>query len=262
MSEIHNTIFQGSAGNIALFLILVICILLLSCIALRIPHSLFSRDSDGNSEPKNVSLTDSELSSQKVLAASMQPVALLFIDLRDFHKLASDKSPEDIVSILNRFFDLIGSAAIGYGGWIDNYLGDGILIVYKNDINPEQAVKKAIKSIGAIRAALSKLNKELNKKVKQPLQIGIGLHSGPALIANLGHKKSSSKRIVGPAVKITYKLEELCKEKKVQIIMTAEAARSAGVVLDGYTTEYVVLRDHNIPIEVLCFSARQKMPRV
>lgn len=249
-------------GNMFLFLIIVSCILLLVCFALGIPQYFLTKVELKESSLQAVASADALTSQKPDLSASMQPVTILFIDLRDFHKLASEKAPEEITNILNRFFDLVGSAVLGYGGWIDNYLGDGILVVFNNEQKPEQAAKKAIKAIGAIRTALFRLNKELSRKIKQPLQVGIGIHSGSALIANIGHKKSVSKRIVGSPVKIAYKLEELTKDKNVQVIMTADTARTAELALDNQETEYVVLRDHNIPVEVLCFTAKQKIPRV
>lgn len=262
MSDISDIIFQSSVGNMFLFLMIASCIFFLMLIALGIPQQFLKKVEFKEQNPKAVSGTDTQATIEPELSASMQPVTILFIDLRNFHKLASDRAPGDIVNILNRFFDLAGAAVVGYGGWIDNYLGDGILVVFNNEKNPEQAAKKAIKAIGAIRTALFRLNKELSRKIQQPLQVGIGIHSGSALIANIGHRKSVSKRIVGPAVKIAYKLEELTKDKNVQVIISADAAKAAELSLDNQDTEYVILRDHNIPMEVLCFTAKQKIPRV
>lgn len=262
MLEISDIVLQSSMGNMLLFLVIASCILLLMFIALGIPQHFLKKAELKKPTLQAVGQLDALPGNKPELSASMQPVTIMFIDLRDFHKLAYDKAPEEIANILNRFFDLAGSAAIGYGGWIDNYLGDGILVVFNNEKNPEHAAKKAIKAIGAIRTALFRLNKELSRKIQKPLQVGIGIHSGPALIANIGHNKSVSRRIVGPAVKIAYKLEELTKDKNVQVIMTVDAARAAELSLDNQDTEYVILRDHNIPVEVICFTAKQKIPRV
>ncbi len=262
MLEISDIILQSSVGNMVLFLVIASCVLLLMCIALGIPQHFLQKTALSKPALQAVAGLEKSANQEPELSASMQPVAVLFIDLRDFHKLSTDRAPEEIANILNRFFDLVGSAVLGYGGWIDNYLGDGILVVFNNDKNPEQAAKKAIKAIGAIRTALFRLNKELSRKLQYQLQVGIGIHSGSALIANIGHKKSVSKRIVGPAVKIAYKLEELTKEKNVQVIMTVDAAKAAELSLDSQETEYVILRDHNIPVEVLSFTAKQKIPRV
>ncbi len=261
LSNFLNTFFSSNLEQLFPFLVVVISIIILAIFALRINEQFtwFGTNltsnikSDPQSKAKAIQNTTSHTGEKKT-------AAVLFIDLRGFHKITQNMGPEQTVTILNSFFEAVGTAVLSEGGNIDNYMGDGLLVVFGKDADPKTGCQQALKAIQKTRQAIRKLNKKLSKQLGGPIQIGIGLHVGPLLIGRLGHSHSVADRVIGPAANFAIRLEELTKQKGSEVIISMEVIRCAEITVEQFNSEFVVIRDNNIPVEVISIPAAGQIP--
>ena len=178
-------------------------------------------------------------------------LAILFLDIRGFTTLSEARLPYDTVFLLNRFFGEVGGALTASGGWIDKYLGDGLMALFGLNQPTGAACRAALDAAMRIDAVLDRLNKELGEEIATPLKIGIGLHVGPLVLGRIGHSSSAATTVIGPVVNVASRLEALTKEHGVQIVASAALAEQAGLDLNAFPTASVTVRGTSEPITVL-----------
>ncbi|MEM9300645.1 MAG: adenylate/guanylate cyclase domain-containing protein [Pseudomonadota bacterium] len=139
-------------------------------------------------------------------------VAVLFSDIRAFTSFAERTLPYDLVHILNRYFESVGRIADEHGGYIDKYLGDGIMVVFGLDDtsrdNPSlHAVRAAIGMLGN----LSPFNAYLRERFDHEFRIGVGICTGPAVVGSLGYHRKKEFTAIGDTVNTASRIEALTK---------------------------------------------------
>lgn len=169
-------------------------------------------------------------------------LAILFLDIRGFTALSDARLPYDTVFLLNRFFGEVGEAVTGAGGWIDKYLGDGLMALFGLNGTVEDACRGALVASMRVDAALDALNAEMRGELASPLRIGIGLHVGPLVLGRIGHRGSAATTVIGAPVNVASRLEALTKEHGVQIIASSALAEAAGLRSDAFAQTVVSVR--------------------
>ncbi|MBA3518721.1 MAG: adenylate/guanylate cyclase domain-containing protein [Rhizobiales bacterium] len=180
-----------------------------------------------------------------------QTLAVLFLDIRGFTSLSETRLPYDTVFLLNRFFGEIGEAIAGAGGWVDKYLGDGLMALFGLRQTPEEACHAALVAAMRIDAALDHVNALLGDEIAEPLRIGVGLHVGPLVLGRIGHSGSAATTVIGPPVNVASRLESLSKENNVQLVVSADLARMAGLEPGAFPETVVAVRGVAAPVPVL-----------
>lgn len=155
-------------------------------------------------------------------------LAVMVLDLRDFTRLSQSKLPHDIVFLLNELFSAAGSAITRHDGWIDKFMGDGLLAVFGEKGGIEMGCRQALRAARAIDIALDNVNAKLESEVGRPLRIGIGIEAGPLLMGRIGFGPSVDVTVIGNTVNVASRLEGLAKDRGVQIVVSRAAAVMAG----------------------------------
>jgi adenylate cyclase len=187
-------------------------------------------------------------------------LAVMFLDLRAFTQLSQARLPYDVVFILNEFFAATGSAIHAQGGWIDKYLGDGLLAVFGQAHGVEVGCRQALRAARAIDLALDHINAKLGAEIGRPLEVGIGIHAGPLLLGRIGFGQAVDLTVVGNAVNVASRLEALSKEKGFQLVVSADAARHAGGLGGAGTALTVSVRGVDAPLDVIGFGRGRDLP--
>ncbi len=187
-------------------------------------------------------------------------LAVLFLDVRGFTSMSEDKLPYDVVYILNRLFAAAGSAIHEEGGWIDKYLGDGLMAVFGRDTDAEDGCRRAIRAAKKIDTALDKVNKELESELQEPLRLGMGLHVGSLVLGEIGHNHTAAMTVIGKTVNAASRLESATKDLKCQFAMSADAAAMAGLDLAEFTTRPVSVRGLKKPLQVITVGSARDLP--
>ena len=133
-------------------------------------------------------------------------------------------------------------------GTLDKYIGDGILAFFGAPIDREEHAELAVNSAKEMISMLDMLNKEL--MLDAPLRIGIGIHSGEAVVGNIGSTRKMEYTIIGDTVNTASRVEGLTKEFKANILITEETF-SRLKILDNITPEKeIILRGKTQPIKL------------
>jgi len=169
-------------------------------------------------------------------------VAILFADIRGFTSISEGRLPYDVVFLLNRYFRATGQAVQSAGGRLDKFIGDGVMAIFGLDREPDVACRQALDAARRMALALDDLNEAMSGDLDQPLRIGIGLHSGPAIVGEMGYDRAASLTAIGDTVNTASRLESLTKDFKVELVVSQELVDRAGIDLSAAPLHEVDIR--------------------
>ncbi len=157
---------------------------------------------------------------EQVQRSQRRAICVLFSDVRGFTSRCEHSQPEDIVALLNRYFARMSAIVHQHGGTIDKFIGDGLMAFFGAPNRLKQPEMAALQAALAMRAALVELNQELIAEGQETLQIGIGLHSGVAVIGQLGSAERHEYTAIGDTVNTCARIEGLCKNMHQDLLCT------------------------------------------
>src|SRR5262245_38118009 len=134
------------------------------------------------------------------LGGRERQIAVLFADIRGFTKIAENKLPYDVVFLLNRYFEAVGSAVAEAGGIANQYTGDGVMALFGVSTNIETACRQALLASSVMIRRVEELSRELHDELSTPLRIGIGIHTGAAVVGEIGYADTHYLTAVGDTV--------------------------------------------------------------
>jgi len=158
-----------------------------------------------------------------------QEATILFCDLRGFTKMSEGKLSYDVVFLLNQFLGRMAESIQDSGGYVDKFMGDGIMAIFGMEASVKDGAVNAIKAARAMGGVLDGLNQSLREELPAPLQIGIGMNTGPVVLGRIGagHRTDAAARItaLGETVNTASRLEGLTKTLDVQVIVSEATIR-------------------------------------
>jgi len=162
----------------------------------------------GKSEAEDICLGD----------ASQETMAVLFSDIRSFTSLSETMTPQANFLFLNEYLENIGPSIVGNGGFIDKYIGDAIMALFPG-IQRNMADDALLAAIG-MQCQTTLYNQRRQQSGKQPIYIGIGLHSGPLTLGTIGFEGRMETTVIGDTVNLASRMEGLTKFYGIQIGIT------------------------------------------
>jgi adenylate cyclase len=171
-------------------------------------------------------------SGTKLSLGGERMIAVMFVDLRGFTAFSEKRLPYDVVFILNRYFRAVGQAIEDAGGRVDKFIGDGVMALFGLDVDGAKAARQSLDAARRIGLAIEDFNESLTGEIDQPLRIGIGIHSGPAIVGDLGHGRATSLTAIGDTVNTAARLEAQSKEFTAQLVVSQDLLDLAGVKPD------------------------------
>ncbi|USQ15259.1 adenylate/guanylate cyclase domain-containing protein (plasmid) [Legionella lytica] len=149
-----------------------------------------------------------------------QTITLLFSDIKGFTTISESKSPQKIMTYLSDYFELMTKTIIQYKGTLDKYIGDGIMALWNA---PEQDKDHAFNACETARIMLEQL-KILNQKHDiegfPEFNVKIGIHTGEAIVGNVGSEDRLNYTALGDAVNLASRLESINRYYNTQIIVS------------------------------------------
>lgn len=156
--------------------------------------------------------------------AVSREITVLFSDIRGFTSLSETSSPEAVVELLNRYFTAQVEVIFRHGGTLDKFIGDAIMAFWGAPIaNPDHA-SAAVAAAIDMSKALEELRGDLGE-LGAGLDIGIGLHSGMAVVGFIGSPDRLDYTVIGDTVNLASRIEGLT--KGVARVLVSEATRTA-----------------------------------
>ncbi|MBX2862132.1 MAG: adenylate/guanylate cyclase domain-containing protein [Leptolyngbyaceae cyanobacterium MAG.088] len=143
------------------------------------------------------------------LGGETRKITILTSDLRGFTAMSEQLPPEQVVKILNLYLGYMSDIINDYQGVIDEFMGDGILVIFgapnlvANDNHPDRAVACAI----AMQQAMVQVNQAMRAKGFPEQDMGIGINTGSVVVGNIGSEKRTKYSVIGSAVNLTFRIE-------------------------------------------------------
>ena len=148
-------------------------------------------------------------------------LAVLFSDIRDFTALSEQSLPYDIVHTLNRYFTAAAEPVLNNNGFIDKYIGDGILAIFgTSEESPGTACRNAVRAALGMLEAVRRLGPAFERDFNMPLRIGIGIHFGTVILGRVGHPGKRQITVIGDAVNTASRVERMTRPLGVPILLS------------------------------------------
>jgi adenylate cyclase len=163
------------------------------------------------------------------LAGEERNIVVLFADLRSFTGMAEHKLPYDLVFILNSYFKTAGEAITRAGGVVDKFVGDGVMALFGIETDPNDGCRRALNASNEIVNGVNHLSRLLAAELVEPLKIGVGIHSGPAVVGRMGYGSAVSLTAIGDTVNVASRLQDLTKEYGCELVISEQVALKAGL---------------------------------
>ncbi len=146
------------------------------------------------------------------IASRRRNVTVMFTDIVEFTPHAENLPEQETADLLNHHFALLGACIEHEHGVIDKYIGDSVMAVWGGLSRQEDHADAAIRAALAIARVIREDNAMLRAAGKVPIRVRIGLHSGPAVVGNIGAPGRVNFTVVGDTVNIAQRFEQLGKE--------------------------------------------------
>ena len=182
------------------------------------------------------------------LGGERQRVTILTSDLRGFTSLSERFSPEEVIKILNFYLECMANVITKYQGTIDEFMGDGILVLFGAPIVRKDDAQRAVACAIEMQLAMVHVNEKMEEWELPKLEMGIGINTGIVVVGNIGSEKRTKYGIVGSQVNLTYRIESCTLGG--QILISEATLKAAGSIVKIHGQKEVQLKGVQQPIAI------------
>jgi class 3 adenylate cyclase len=176
--------------------------------------------------------------------------SILFSDIRDFTGKSERMTPAAVVSMLNQYFEEMVEAVFHHDGTLDKFIGDAVLAVFgapipsaENAIHAARAAQERLDRVAA-------LNRRRSADGHEPIEIGIGIHTGPVVGGNIGSPKRMEYTVVGDTVNVASRLEGLTRRYPEAIVVSERTYAMIADQVDVAGVDEIQLKGRSEPTRI------------
>jgi class 3 adenylate cyclase len=156
------------------------------------------------------------------LGGEKRRITVLMSDLRGYTRFAEQGDPTTVMAVLNDYLGRMADIVIAHGGTINEFIGDAIFAVFGAPVEHPDHAERAAATALAMQRAMDALSADLAARGQPRFEMGIGLHTGEAVVGNIGSEQRTKYAVVGAAVNLAARVEGCTVGG--QILMTAATA--------------------------------------
>jgi adenylate cyclase len=179
------------------------------------------------------------------LSGKRMEVTILFTDIRGFtaftEQVSEEQGPEVVVQLLNEYMSLMVGIIVMYHGHVNKFIGDGILAVFSDD---DEGVEPGDHALRAVRCATRMVT------ARNRFETGAGIHTGPAVVGNVGSADKMEYTVLGDTVNLASRLESLNKEHHTKLLMTGTTQARLGSLVETSHLGQAPVRGKALPIDL------------
>jgi adenylate cyclase len=155
------------------------------------------------------------------LGGVLKPATILFSDIRGYSIVAARSDPQALVAQLNEYLTAMVECVFRFGGTLDKFIGDAVMAVWGNTRSDgvRNDAANAVRAALAMRQELIRLNESWASRGLPPLRIGVALNHGEVVVGNIGSPQRMEFTVIGEAVNVSWKLQELTKDLGTELIV-------------------------------------------
>jgi adenylate cyclase len=187
-------------------------------------------------------------SGQTNLGGDRKDVTVLFSDIRSYTTLTETMAAEDVVAMLNQYFETMVEAVFNFKGTLDKYIGDAIMAVFGSPLALDDHGWMAVQSSIEMRHRLAIFN--ASRTDKEQIKIGIGINSDSVISGNIGCSKRMEFTAIGDGVNLGSRLESASKQYGCDIVMSESTYRPCADRVWARELDWIRVKGKNQPVSV------------
>ncbi len=184
------------------------------------------------------------------LGGDRKEVSVLFSDIRGFTTIAESMDAEELVIMLNDYFETMVDAVMAYKGTLDKYIGDAIMAVFGSPLALEDHAWRALQTSVEMRHRLEAFNQIRGGRQQQPIKIGIGINSGSVISGNIGSSKRMEFTAIGDGVNLGARLEGATKQYGCDIVISENTYRPCADQVWALELDRIRVKGKNDPVAI------------
>ena len=184
------------------------------------------------------------------LGGERRRVTLFFSDLAGFTTLSEQMPPETVVGLLNQYLSRMTGIILEEGGTVDKFEGDAIMAFWGAPLDQENQALRACRAALRQHAALKELNGEFARQGLPPLTVRIGLHTGEAVVGNLGSQDRFDYTVIGDTVNLASRLEGINKFYRTTIMASESTVAECAGLVEVRELDSVAVKGRETPVGV------------
>jgi adenylate cyclase len=181
------------------------------------------------------------------LGGKRQQVTVLFADIKSFTAMSENMDPEAVVEVLNTYFTEMVDLVFKHQGTLDKYVGDALMAVFGVPVPLAHAATRAVECALAMQRRLEDMRAQ---KLTPIRGMRIGINTGEAIVGNIGSDKRMDFTVIGDAVNVAARLQELAKELEADTLVSEATYQQVEGRFNFIPQEPVVLRGRKEPTPV------------
>lgn len=187
------------------------------------------------------------------LGGKRVPASILFSDIRSYTSITETLTAEEVVKMLNRYFEPMVDAVFRHKGTLDKYIGDAIMAVFGSPLPLDNHEWMAVQTAIEMRYRLAEFNiawvAEDPQKYK-PIRIGIGINSDEVISGNIGSSKRMEFTAIGDGVNLGSRLEGASKQYGTDIVISENTYRPCADKIWARELDYIKVKGKDQPVKV------------
>lgn len=160
------------------------------------------------------------------LEGERRKVTIFFSDIRNFTQISEALPPEKVVGLLNEYFGRMIEIIFAHGGTLDKFIGDGLMVEFGAPLEDPEQEKHAVEAAIHMQHELASLSKKWQEDGYPDVIVGMGIHTGFAVVGNIGSNVRMEYTAIGDAVNVASRLETATKKLDRSIIISEETHKS------------------------------------
>jgi adenylate cyclase len=184
------------------------------------------------------------------LGGDRKEVSILFSDIRGYTTLTENLQAEEVVSMLNEYFESMVEAVFKHKGTLDKYIGDAIMAVFGSPLPLESHAWMAVQTSLEMRHRLDEFNRRRHADDKPKIKIGIGINSDTVISGNIGSSKRMEFTAIGDGVNLGSRLESVSKQYGCDIILSDNTYKPCQENIWARELDYIRVKGRNEPVAI------------